>query len=219
MKLPLIIVNFKLYKNAVGDAAISLAKIHEKVAKETGASIAVAVNALDVIRVAQSVDIPVFSQHIDPVGYGSHTGHIHPKILKDAGVYGTLLNHAECSLEDNILISSIDAAKEAGLFVVVCADTPEKGAALTQCNLDLIAVEPPALIGGDISVSKAEAEIVRGAVEMIGKGKVLVGAGIKDREDVALSLALGASGVLLASGITKAEDPYAVLIDLVGGLT
>ena len=75
------------------------------------------------------------------------------------------------------------------------------------------------MIGGDISVSKAEAAIVSDAVNMIGKGKVLVGAGIKDREDVSLSLALGANGVLLASGITKAEDPYAVLLDLVGGLS
>jgi len=219
MDLPIIIVNFKLYENAVGEAAVGLAKIHQKVAKETGAQIAVAVNALDVVRVAQSVDIPVFAQHLDPVGYGSHTGHINPEVLKKAGVYGTLLNHAERTLPDNVLIASIDAAKAAGLFVVVCVDTPEKGACFTECDLDLIAVEPPALIGGDISVSKAEAEIVRGAVEMIGRGKVLVGAGIKDREDVSLSLELGASGVLLASGVTKAEDPYAVLMDLVAGLS
>jgi len=219
MKLPTIIVNFKLYESAVGDAAVSLAKIHEKVAKKTGASIAVAVNALDLLKVVEAVDIPVFAQHLDPVGYGSHTGHIHPEILKKAGVYGTLLNHAECQLPDNVLIASVDAAKKAGLFTVVCANTPEKGAELVKCEPDLIAVEPPDLICGDISVSKAEAAIVSDAVNMIGKGKVLVGAGIKDREDVSLSLALGANGVLLASGITKAEDPYAVLLDLVGGLS
>lgn len=219
MKLPTIIVNFKLYEQAVGQRALELAKIHEKVAKDTGASIAVAVNALDLLRVAETVEIPVFAQHFDPVEYGSYTGHIHPKVLKDAGVYGSLLNHAERQLPDNVLIEAIHQAKELGLYTVVCADTPEKGAAIAKCNPDLIAVEPPELIGGDISVSKAQADVVKDAVEMIGKGRTLVGAGIRDREDVQLSLEFGASGVLLASGITKAADPEAVLRDLVAGLS
>jgi len=218
MKLPIIVVNFKLYEQAVGFNAVKLAKIHEKVARETGASIGIAVNALDLVNVANTVDIPVFAQHFDLVSYGSGTGHIHPGILKDAGVYGTLLNHAECPLKDNVIISSVEMAKDYGLFTIVCANTPEKGAELIKCAPDLIAVEPPDLIGGDISVSKAEAGIVKDAVEMIGEGRVLVGAGIKDREDVALSLELGASGVLLASGVTKSDDPYEVLMDLVEGL-
>jgi len=218
MKLPAIIVNFKLFENAMGESALELAKIHEKVAKETGASIAIAVNALDVVKVAQSVEIPVFAQHFDPVAYGSHTGHINPTILKKAGVYGSLLNHAEHQLDDQILIASIHLAKEMGLFTIVCANNPIKGAEIAQYNPDLIAVEPPELIGGDISVSKSQADIVQKAVELIGKGRTLVGAGIKDAEDAKLSLEFGASGVLLASGVTKASDPYAVLMDLVKGL-
>lgn len=219
MRLPIIIVNFKLYENAVGDNALKLARTHEKVAQETGASIAIAVNALDVVRVAAEVSIPVFAQHFDPVGYGSHTGHIHPAVLKAAGVSGSLLNHAEHQLSDDVLVASIHLAKECGLYTVVCADTPMKGAKIAvEMGPDLVAVEPPELIGGDISVSRAQADIVKKAVELIGVGRTLVGAGIKDMEDVRLSLEFGASGVLLASGVTKAEDPYAVLMDLVRGL-
>lgn len=218
MKLPAIIVNFKIYEQAVGDTAIALAKIHERVAMETGASIGVAVTAIDLQKVAEAVSIPVFAQHIDPVSYGSGTGHILPAQVKEVGAYGTLLNHAECQVEDVILKRSIEMARENDLFTVVCANTPEKGAEIMKFNPDLVAVEPPELIGGDVSVSKADPSIIEKAVKLIGKNKVLVGAGIKTGEDVKIALALGASGVLLASGVTKAADPYAVLMDLVSGL-
>ena len=218
MKLPVIIVNFKIYEQAVGDSALRLAKIHEQVAKETGASIGIAVSAIDLAAVSDAVSIPVFAQHLDPIGYGSGTGKIPPSLVKEVGAYGTLLNHAEYQIEDIVLQKSIDMAKMNDLFTVVCANTPEKGAEIMKYLPDLIAVEPPELIGGDVSVSKADPSIIEKAVKLIGKNRVLVGAGIKNGEDVKIALELGASGVLLASGVTKAADPYSVLMDLVSGL-
>ena len=47
---------------------------------------------------------------------------------------------------------------------------------------------------------------------------VLCGAGVKTREDVFKAISLGARGILLASGVTKAKDPRAVLLDLVKDL-
>lgn len=218
MKLPLIIVNFKLYEQGTGRNALDLAKIHERVADETGASIAVAVNALDLENIVNNVKIPVLVQHVDDVGFGSHTGHISPHLAKEKGAVGTLLNHAECSIEDQLLRNSIDRAKDVGLRTVVCAHTPEEGEKIMDWEPDLVAVEPPELIGGDISVSKAKPEIVEKSVDLIGANRVLVGAGVKNSDDVRIALALGAVGVLLASGITKVEDPYAALVDLVEGL-
>ncbi|MFA6305954.1 MAG: triose-phosphate isomerase [Candidatus Gracilibacteria bacterium] len=217
MKLPLILVNFKAYEQGTGESAVVLAKICERVAKETGANVCVAVCALDLGRVCEAVSIPVFAQHTDFEGYGSHTGHVLPDMAKEAGAYGTLLNHAEFQLEDEVLEKCIEAAKRAGLFVVACANDPERAAKISGFDPDLVAVEPPELIGGDRSVSKAEPFVVEKAVELVGRGKVLVGAGVKDGEDVKIALALGASGVLLASGVVKADDPYSVLLDLVGG--
>lgn len=218
MKLPLILVNFKTYEQATGESAVVLAKIHEKVAQETGANICIAVCALDLVRVCESVSIPVFAQHTDFCGYGSHTGHILPEMVKEAGAYGTLLNHAEFQLGDETLEKCITAAKRAGLFVVACANDPDKAGKISGFAPDLVAVEPPELIGGDVSVSKAEPAVVEKAVNLVGKGKVLVGAGVKNGEDVKIALALGASGVLLASGVVKSDDPYSVLMDLVSGL-
>ncbi|MFC1733469.1 triose-phosphate isomerase [candidate division KSB1 bacterium] len=214
----MIITNFKTYESATGEKAVELAKIHADVAQETGADIQVAVQAIDLMKVKESVDIPVLSQHIDPVGYGSATGHINPDAVKTAGAAGTILNHSERRLGKEVLKKSIERAKEAGLITIVCAETPEEGASFLEFDPDFIAVEPPELIGGDISVSTAQPEIVENAAKLIGSEKLLVGAGVKNGEDVATCIKLGAKGVLLASGVTKAEDPKAVLMDLAGGL-
>jgi triosephosphate isomerase len=84
-------------------------------------------------------------------------------------------------------------------------------------NPDLIAVEPPELIGGNISVSTAKPEIISRAYELVGD-KLIVGAGVKNSNDIKIALKLGAKGVLLASGVMKAEDPEAVLKDLASAL-
>lgn len=219
MKLPAIIVNFKTYQSATGQKALELAQIHQKVADETGVSFALCVQTVDVYRISQEVSIPVFAQHIDPVEFGSHTGHNLPEAIKEAGAYGTLLNHAEHQLDFDNLVNAINRAKEVGLFTIVCANTPDMAAKIAQTNADLIAVEPPELIGGDVSVSKAQPEIITQAVEKAGGEKLLVGAGVKTGEDVKKAIELGARGVLLASGVTKATDPEAVLRDLANGLS
>ncbi len=215
----MIITNFKTYESATGDAAVSLAKIHEEVSKETGADIQIAVQTIDLAKISQEISIPVYAEHIDPVTFGSHTGYILPESVKMAGARGTLLNHSEKRLERDILTASIKRAKEAGLQTIVCAKDPEEGASFLEFEPDLIAVEPPELIGGDISVSTAQPEIIENAAKLIGTDKLLVGAGVKNGEDVRTAIKLGARGVLLASGVTKADDPKKVLLDLVGGLS
>lgn len=214
----MIITNFKLYKTGTGAKALELAKIHDEVTKETGANIQVVVQALDLAKISQAVDIPVLSQHIDPVNFGSGTGHILPEAVKNAGGEGTILNHSEKRLDREVLRESVKRAKESGLSVIICAESPEEGASFLEFDPDYIAVEPPELIGGDISVSTSKPEIIENAAKLIGTDKLLIGAGIKNGEDVKIAIQLGAKGVLLASGVTKAEDPKAVLMDLASGL-
>lgn len=219
MRLPAIVVNFKTYQTAGGENALSLAKIHQKVAKKTGVTIAICVQAVDLWMIAQSVDIPVFAQHFDLSEEGAYTGHVTPHSLKKMKIYGSLLNHAERKLPVEILEKSIYLARSLDLFTIACAESAYAGKAISELDPDLIAVEPPELIGGDISVSKAEPQVIIDSVQMIGPGKVLVGAGIKDSADVRASIEYGASGILLASGVTKSPDPEKTLHDLVKGLT
>lgn len=214
----MIITNFKTYQSATAENALLLAKIHQEVALETGADIRIAVQAVDLAKVIDAVNIPVMAQHIDPIHFGSGTGHILPEAVKSVGAFGTLLNHSERRLDRDVLRQSIKRAKEIGLTTVVCAETPEEGAEFLEFDPDYIAIEPPELIGGDISVSTAKPEIIQYATKLIGKEKLLVGAGVKNGKDVATCIKLGARGVLLASGVTKAKDPKAVLMDLASGL-
>lgn len=206
--------NFKTYESATGQAAVDLAKIHEAIVQETGVEVMIAVQAVDLWRVCQEVKIPVLAQHIDAVEYGSATGHMLPEAVKASGAWGTLLNHSEHRLERTVLEASIKRSKEAGLKVIVCAKDPEEGASFLEFEPDLIAVEPPELIGGEISVSSAQPEIIEHASKLIGKDKLLVGAGVKNGEDIKIALQLGARGVLLASGVTKAANPKEILRDL-----
>jgi triosephosphate isomerase (TIM) len=218
MKLPVIVVNFKTYEKATGKMALELAKLHHRVSKATGVNLAIAPQTIDLRMIAEEVDIPVFAQHFHIAQQGSYTGHITPHSLKEAGVFGSILNHAEKKLPFGILKKLVDVAKEMGLFTIVCADSVIEGKAIAELGPDLIAVEPPELIGSNISVTSAKPELIIESVRTIGKGKVLVGAGIKTGDDVRASIEYGASGVLVASGITTANDPEKALYGLVEGV-
>lgn len=217
MKLPLILTNAKTYQTAIGTAAVELAKMHDRVAKKTGITFALAVQTADIFRVSSAVHIPVFAQHLDAVSYGSHTGWNLPEAIKEAGATGVILNHSEHRFSDvKELEKAVRRAKEVGLLVCICAESDEEGVQIFEhCQPDFIAVEPPELIGGDISIATAEPKLISDSVEKIGAGKVLVGAGVKNGEDVRIALELGAVGILLASGVTKSDNPETVLEDLV----
>nr|MCK4930252.1 triose-phosphate isomerase [Nanoarchaeota archaeon] len=214
---PIIIINFKTYPNSIGENAVRLAKFCEKVAFETGIDIRVAVSAPDIYPVSKAVSIPVYAEHVDPYPPGRHTGSVLPEEVKSAGATGTLLNHSEHQIPMEQLEDSITRASKLSLVTVVCADIPSKAEEIAKMKPDFIAVEPPELIGGEVSVSKAEPEIITKSVDLVKKKhniKLLVGAGIKTREDVVKALDLGADGVLIASGVDLAQDPEKALREL-----
>lgn len=219
VNFPIIVVNFKAYESALGAEAHALAQLHDSVNQAFHGTLAIAVSALDLSTVANLVDLPVFIQHVDPVEYGARTGHIPPAAARASGAYGTLLNHAEHRLPFDVLEKTMALCKQAGLFTIVCAESPEKVSEFLSLAPDAIAYEPPELIGGTVSVSQAQPEVIRKVVEIAGDIPLLVGAGVKTDEDTRVSLQLGAKGVLLASGVTLATDPSAVLAKLIDGMT
>ena len=212
---PLIIVNFKTYLEATGKKAVELAKKAEKVSLETKVSIGVAPQNTDIATIAKSVKIPVFAQHTDPVHPGSHTGHVLAEAVKETGATGTLINHSERQLKLSDIDAVIKITREKGLVSVVCANNPSISAAVATLKPDILAIEPPELIGTGIPVSKAKPEVITKTVRLVReinpKVVILCGAGISHGEDVAAALRLGTRGVLVASGIVKAKDQYTVL--------
>lgn len=222
LKTPTVVLNVKTYSEATATNAINLAKLMDTLAKETGASLAIAVQATDIYPCATSVSIPVYAEHIDPITPGSHTGWTLPEAVKQAGAVGTLINHSEHRLQLADIETCISRAKELSLDQIVCTNNIATSIAGASLRPAFIAVEPPELIGGDISVTTADPGIVSGTVEKVQTINkeigILCGAGVKNGKDVAKALELGADGVLLASGVVKAKDQEAVLRDLIAGL-
>ena len=219
IRKPLVIVNFKTYPKGTGKNALTLSKIAEMVSIRSGIYIAVAPQFTDIATIVKDVSIPVFAQHIDPISPGSHTGHILPEAIKESGAVGTLINHSERRLPLEDVEAAVKRSRDSGLISVVCADTPEAASKVASFRPDMVAVEPPELIGTGIPVSKAKPEVVTNTVSLVRKVNstitILCGAGITEGEDVSAALKLGTEGVLIASGIVKARDPRAALLGIV----
>ena len=215
LQTPMIIINFKAYAEATGKKAVELAIKAEKASHETQIYVGVAPQFADLLSVAEAVDIPVFAQHVDPVEPGGHTGHVLAEAVKEAGAVGTLINHSERQLKLSDIDEAVRITRKNGLVSVVCANNPSVSTAVAALKPDVVAIEPPELIGTGIPVSKAKPEIIKGTVSLVRevneKVIILCGAGISCGEDVAAALKLGTQGVLVASGIVKAKDSYAVI--------
>jgi triosephosphate isomerase len=218
-KGPAIIINFKVYSEIEGEGSLRLARICNDIADETGANLVVCPPMTELSYVADQVEIPVYSQNVDPRKPGSGTGFVTPSLVRSAGANGTLINHSEHKQPADAVGSCVSLCKDLGLVTCVCADTVAIAKDLAIFSPDYIAVEPPELIGGDISVTTANPAIVSDtvdAVKSVDKGiKVLCGAGVKNGKDVRKAVDLGAEGVLLASGVVKASNPDAVIRDLI----
>ncbi|MEM2780946.1 MAG: triose-phosphate isomerase, partial [Candidatus Bathyarchaeia archaeon] len=189
IQTPLILINFKTYLEATGRRAVRLARTVERVSRETQVPICVAPQFTDIAAVAREVEIPVFAQHIDPIEPGSHTGYVLADAVKEVGAVGTLINHSERQLRLSDIDAAIKIARGKGLVSVVCANNQSISAAVAALKPDMVAVEPPELIGTGVSVSKAQPEVVTATVRLVRKVNptvtILCGAGISNGEDVA----------------------------------
>ncbi|WP_181692451.1 triose-phosphate isomerase [Natronomonas sp. LN261] len=205
-----VLINLKAYPCN----PVEIASIAADVAAETGVRIAVAPQAADIDAVAET-GVETWAQHVSGVEHGSHTGSTLAEAVSRAGAEGTLLNHSENRLRLADIDAGLQAAERAGLETIVCANNPRQIAAAARLDPDAVAVEPPELIGTGTPVSKADPDVVTDSVEAASDTAVLCGAGISTGEDLVAAADLGAEGVLLASGVAKAEDPRAALESLV----
>lgn len=213
----MILINFKTYEEATGKKAVELAKTAEKVALDTGKKIIIVPQTVDIFRIRQEVDLPIFSQHVDEIDFGSNTGHILIESVKKAGATGTIINHSENRIPMSKIRSIIEKCRQKDFVVLVCAQDENEVEKIAKLKPDYVAYEPPELIGGDISVSTSKPEIIKKSVEKAGDIPLIVGAGVKSTQDVKISIDLDAKGILVASGIIKSKDPEQAIRDLLKG--
>ncbi len=201
------IINFKTYKQ--GKDVLKLARVAERIDKK----IIVGVQATDIEEVSKKTGLRVYAEHVDPFETGRETGFVLPEDVKAAGAMGTFLNHSEHKLDFGVLKKTMKHCAQVGLKTAVFASSLKEAKKIEKLKPGYLIYEPPELVGGKISVSTAKPKIIKEISKKL-KMPFLVGAGIKTRKDVETSVKLGASGIAVASGITKAKNPGKEIRDL-----
>ncbi|MFT4309587.1 MAG: triose-phosphate isomerase [Candidatus Woesearchaeota archaeon] len=215
----MIIINLKTYDTASGDNAIELARASKEYSAEFKIPIIIAPSHYDIKECSKHC--MTYAQHIDGLEADRNTGYLPLQLAIRSGAKGSLLNHSEHRMNHNEIARVIEMAKKKRFKIVLCAKDHKEAALLSKYNPYAIAVEPPELIAGNISVSTAKPDIIRKSVMAVKDNnpriKLLVGAGIKNAEDVKKSLSLGAKGILIASGIVLAKDSKKALLEMIRG--
>jgi triosephosphate isomerase len=216
----MLLINFKTYKESSGANAVTLANHAFDLSKECGIPVVVCPNMIDLKDIARIYGGGTWAQHVDFGERGRATGWLPAEILKEMGVTGAVLNHSEHKLAFEDLKKTVDKLRNLELKVLIFADSLEEAINVSALTPDWIGYEPPELVGStDTSVAKAQPEVIEKVVEAIPNVPVLVGAGVKNAEDVRVSLQLGARGVAVASGVVLAADQRSAIQDLLSGWT
>ncbi len=206
------IINFKNYREILGEGAARLVAAAENVANKSEVEIIVAPPVPMLYSVTSKTKLPVFSQKVENREEGKSTGSVIPEALKEIGCAGSLLNHSESRLPRVAMVEVIPRMKGLGLSTCLCAEGPAEVSSFAGLGSEFLAVEPPELIGTGIAVSKAKPDVVlssvRAASEQFYPGRLLCGAGIVSGEDVRAAVKLGAEGILVASSVVKAKDDW-----------
>lgn len=204
VKKELILVNFKSYKEAIGENAVKLAK------KLDNKNVWLIVNAVDAKDVVNSVKkSKVLIENADPVEFGAFTGSISFLEIKKAKIHGILLNHSEKRIKFKDIKKGIILGKKYKLITIVCSNSLKEALKICKLKPNYIAIEPEELISGKLSISKAKPKLIKKASKKIKN--LIVGAGIHSKEDVKIAFQLGASGVLISSAIVKNKNPKKLL--------
>ncbi len=205
-----------------GKEMLRLAKYADRLAPEFGVDIVVSPQTVDLRLVASECrNIMVFSQHMDSLPIGRGMGEILPEALVEAGVAGTLLNHAEKRLTLAELQAAIMRCRSVGLLSLACVDNCQQAAAVAHFSPDALIAESPDLIGGG-SRSETDREVIQKTNAVVAainpEIKILHGAGINNADDVYHIILTGSDATGSTSAIIKAPDPLQMMREMIAAV-
>ncbi len=203
-----------------GKRMLKLAKKADEASKKYDVRIIMTPQCSDIQMLAQETEnVLVFAQHMDPLPIGRGLGSVLPEAIKAAGAVGVMLNHAEKPMTISDLNKAIKRADEVGLVSIVCADTIEEAMAIAHFSPNIIVAEPTELIGtGQASDADYIIETTRAIKSINPEILVLQGAGISNGPDVYNVIKAGADATGTTSGIMKADDPEAMLDEMISAV-
>ncbi len=217
----LIIINCKNYLEVAGEKIVELSEIAKDISNSNNVQIMIAPPQNSLFYLSQFVKLPLICQHIDYEKIGATTGFIIPELAKSYGASGSLINHSEHRIEYEVIQNLVERLRQLNMTSIVCASSSQEVGKFARLHPDMIAIEPPELIGTGKAVSKVNPSIITESVKEAGRYseniKVICGAGIVDKTDIKSAINLGSQGILLASGLIKSDAWKDKLIELCAG--
>lgn len=197
----MIVINFKEHAEALGYRARDLAYQVGRSSRKYGVPMAVAPSWKS-MKHMDGLGVTVFAQYVG-LSKESSIDNFLKYDLK-----GSLINHNDHPQDPFGVSKAVGTMKKLGAVSVVCAKNVEESRAYAKLNPTYVAIEPTSLIGTGKSVSYMMPQDVmrsKKAVDDAGNStESMCGAGVSDGKDVAASIRLGMSGVLLSSAVVKA---------------
>lgn len=213
MSKTVVAINYKNYKSGVGKRGIGLArKIGLLSRKFKNYEFILCPGYLDLVcvkNVVRKYGVRVFAQHLDPIEPGKNTGFVSPYEIFSYHIDGVVLNHAEHKLRFDVLKKSVLFARKYRLKILLCADNLAEAKRLIGLKPDYLALEPPELIGGNKSLALVNPRIVERIYRSLNpkRTKILLGAGVKRREDLVVAKKAKLNGIFISSLVMNSKKP------------
>lgn len=213
-----LIINFKNYLEISGDRALALTEDAERVSEQTDTEIIISPPQVLLAWLTKNTKLGVIAQHVDVQQPGPSTGFSIPEILKDVGGAGSLINHSEHPINQEIIRDLIPRLRSLGLLSIVCAKNLSQLKDYSSMSPDYIAIEPPELIGTKKSIATEKPSLIVDSFQHLklvaSRSQLICGAGINSPEDIRTAVKLGSKGILAASSVIKSKNWYEKIYEL-----
>ncbi len=206
-------------KNYVwGDKLLEYALAADKAAEKYDIDVLFICPAVEIRRVAENTkNLLVFATYMDTLNPGRGCADILPEGVRDAGAVGVMINHCEKPMSLPQMKKTIDRARELDMLVFACADTLDEARAIANLHPDIINPEPSAIIGGGHGASPMDyvMDSIKAIKEIDPSIMVEQAAGITCGQEVYDFIMAGSEAAGAASGIMNAEDPIAMIDEMI----
>jgi triosephosphate isomerase (TIM) len=224
----LIAGNWKMYKGPAEAAEFCLALRDEVF---SGIDVVVCppyVSLAVTVQLLAGTEIAVAAQNVHWENEGPYTGEISPPMLRELGVYGTIVGHSECRRyhgeTDETMARRAKGALAAGLFVIACvgetAEERERGethavlsrqvSVLEADDNLVVAYEPVWAIGTGKTATPELAQEAHGFIKSLLDVPVLYGGSVKPDNAAELLGQPAVDGALVGGGSLELESFTAI---------
>ncbi len=226
----LIAGNWKMFKGPA-EAAAFCGVLRSRLELVDGVDVAVCppfVSLAAAVQALAGTEIAVAAQNVHWAESGAHTGEISPGMLRELGVYGTIVGHSErrqyFGESDGFVARRAAAALEAGLWVIACVgeteDERERGEtedvlrrqlSVLEAHEDLVvAYEPVWAIGTGKTATPEQAQQAHAFIRSLLDVPVLYGGSVKPENAVELLGQPDVDGALVGGASLEVESFAAI---------